>query len=106
MTWEEFRRRVLEEFGPGLEGASVRAVLAFCARMREEAFPSPRLGDAFVLPESAPTDWDDAQRGWFRDVLDGAAEPAAISLWLHAFEVWHSLREDDETPPADWLTPE
>jgi hypothetical protein len=38
-------------------------------------------------------------RGFFESTLQQAAEEAAISLWLHAFETWYSEAErggDDE----------
>lgn len=102
MTFEELRQRVLEAFGPGLEGTSYASVFRFCARIQEEAFPSPREGKAFVLPEEPlPPDWDGAQRAWFEAVLHMPADQAAISLWLHAFETWYALRADEAGPRAE-----
>lgn len=102
MTFEEFRQRVLETFGPGLERTSYAAVFGFCARIQEEAFPSRREGKAFVLPAEPPCEgWDQAQREWFEAVLRMPPDQAAIGLWLHAFETWYALQEAGEHARED-----
>ncbi len=99
MTWAEFRRRVLQAFGPGLERTNYGSVHTFCAQIREELSPTPRCGDALLLVDEPAIGYDEVMRGFFESTLQQAAEEAAISLWLHAFETWYSEAErggDDE----------
>ncbi len=105
MTLTEFRRRVLEEFGPGLEHTTYASVHGFCARLREEVFPSHREGKTYVLDEASPTpSWEDAMAAYFEAALAMNPDHAAISLWLYAFETWYSEDRDGEERFSDLLS--
>jgi hypothetical protein len=104
LTYEEFCRRALRAFGPGLEGTTQASVFEFCARIREEAFPSPRVGRSFLIPDEPPPErWDDLEREWFESVLSLPPDQAAIGLWLHAFETWYALRQEGDSRLEEWL---
>lgn len=104
MTLAEFRLRVLEEFGRGLERTTYASVHGFCARLREEVFPSRREGKTYVLDDDAPTpSWDDAMASYFEAALALDPDRAAISLWLHAFETWYAERDETDERFAELL---
>jgi hypothetical protein len=93
MTWAEFRRRVLQTFGPGLERTNYGSVHTFCAQIREELSPTPKLGEAFLIVDEPASGYDEVMRGFFESVLSQDSDEAAISLWLHAFETWYAEAE-------------
>lgn len=96
MTWEEFGALARRAFGRGFERTTSATVFEFCARTREQVFPSKREGDAYVITDEPVSDFDGITRSYFEAVLGLGPDHAAISLWLHAFEVWYGQRESDE----------
>ncbi len=94
MTLAQFRRRVVEAFGPNLEHATPSNVREFVARVREEIFPSPKEGKRWVISVGdRDEDYETIMLRYFADTLNMSADHAAISLWLYAFEMWFSELE-------------
>jgi len=90
MTWSEFRRRVIRTFGPGLERTNYGSVHSFCAEVREELAPTPRIDGAFLIVDEPAAGYDEVMRSFFESTLEQDPDGAAICLWLHAFETWYS----------------
>jgi hypothetical protein len=94
MTLQALRELAVERFGADMERATPEGVRRFVAEVREEVFPSRRIAGRFVIDDTnAGADPEAAAVAYFGRVLLLDADRAAISLWLHAVEMWFGARE-------------
>lgn len=91
MTLEQFRRRVREQFGPGMERATPENVREFLDRMQTELAPGASLsppGGPYELSEAeTETSYEAILRSFFSGILDAPSDQAIIQLWLLALEL-------------------
>jgi hypothetical protein len=108
VTLAEFRRRVREQFGPGMQQATPENVREFLDQMQLEMDPPPSSG-RFTLDETE-TSYEAVFRSFFSEILDVPRDQAVIHLWLTALELaFADLRDtiEEEIAPlfAPWEEP-
>ena len=85
MTFEAFRQRVREHFGPGMEQATPQNVREFLDQMQQELDTTP-AGGPYELDETATT-YEAVLRSFFSEILDAPRDQALIQLWMTGLEL-------------------
>jgi hypothetical protein len=104
VTLKEFRQRVRQQFGPGMERATPENVREFLDQMQAELAPhSP--GGRLELNETE-TSYEAIIRSFFSEILDAPRDQAVIQLWLQALELaFADLRDTIEQEISPLFAP-
>ena len=93
MKLDEFRRRVIEEFGADLNHATPANVREFLDRMRLNEFATQRAQNPRVSLNDPGRSYEDIVKDTFSKLLQLSPEEAVPILWVIAFELSFSIIE-------------
>jgi hypothetical protein len=85
VTLAEFRRRVREQFGPGMERATPQNIREFLDEMQTELDATPP-GGPYELSEPEGS-YEAILRDFFSEILEAPRDQAVIQLWMLALEL-------------------
>jgi hypothetical protein len=106
VTVEEFRNRILQQFGAGMERATPENVREFLDQMQQELDPSPAGGPLDLSDIGPETSYEAILRSFFTEVLDLPRDQAIIQLWLLGLELaFADLRDTIEEEISPLFSP-
>ncbi len=93
MKLEEFRRKVIEEFGADLNHATPANVREFLDQMRLTEFATQRAANPRVSLNDPSRTYEEIVKDTFAKLLILSPEEAVPLLWVIAFELSFSIIE-------------
>jgi hypothetical protein len=104
VTLDEFRQRIRQQFGPGMERTTPLNVREFLDQMQQELDDAPP-GGPFELAENESS-YEAILRAFFSEILDAPPEQAVIQLWMLALELaFADLRDTIEEEISPLFSP-
>ncbi len=103
MNLEEFRERIRQQFGPGMERTTPQNVREFLDQMQQELDSGPP--GPYELDETETT-YEAILRAFFSEILDAPPEQALIQLWMLGLELaFADLRDTIEEEISPLFSP-
>ena len=104
MNLDEFRERVRQQFGPGMERTTPQNVREFLDQMQQDLDETPP-GGPFELAEGE-TSYEGILRTFFSEILAAPRDQAVIQLWMLALELaFADLRDTIEEEISPLFSP-